>query len=144
MSIRKTLLSVALVGAFAVPAFAAGNVGYISERGEASYSGPMPGSVTNEMPSAKSRADVEREVLNARQNGTLTYVGDYSASWAVPKGGVAPIASAVTRESVRNDLKAFQRHPVTADGYRFVNGEIGYVYVGSSTIGQPNVQALTR
>lgn len=145
MSIRKTLLSVALVGAFAAPAFAAGNTDYVSERGEATDSGPMPGSKQH-MPSAKSRADVEREVLNARQNGTLTFVGegDYPASWAVAKGGLAPSNSALSRESVRKELQAFQRNPVTADGYRFVDGEIGYVFVGRGTPNQANAHAVTR
>lgn len=144
MSIFKTLLSVALVGAFAAPALAAGSLGYVSERGEATYSGPMPGSVNYQMPGALSRADVERDVLNARQNGTLSYVGDYPASWAVTKGGPAPTHSALTRESVRQELQAFLRNPVTADGYRFVNGEIGYVYVGSSAVGQSAAHAVAR
>lgn len=144
MSIRKTLLSVALVGAFAVPAFAATSAGYVSERGEATYSGPVPGSVNYQTSNTTSRADVAREVTNARQNGTLTYVGDYPASWAVAKGGSVPTDSGLSRETVRTELQAFQRNPVTADGYRFVSGEIGYVFVGRGTASQATTHVVAR
>ena len=94
MFIRKTLLSIALLGAVAAPAFAAGAAGYVSARGEAIYSGPPPGSTTYQTPSANATA-----------------------------------GSTLTREAVKKELQAFRRNPVTADGYRYVGGEIGYVFV---------------
>ena len=131
MSIRKTILSVALVGAFVAPAFASGTT-YAPEHGEATYSGPMPGNVTQQMPGAKSRADVMREVLLARQNGTLQ---QGQATYSGPMPGVKNRAdgAAVSRDSVRQDPRAAQQNPVTADGYRFIGGEAGYAYVGTQT-----------
>lgn len=141
MSIRKSVLSLALVGAISAPAFAAG---YVAERGEATYSGPMPGSSTYQMPSANSRADVTREVLEARQNGTLGFEGDYPKAWNTAQGGATDRTSTVTRESVRQELRAFQRNPVTADGYRYVGGEIGYVFVGRQAAQQLSVRAAAQ
>lgn len=142
MSIRKTVLSIALVGAFAAPAFAAG---YVSERGEATYSGPMPGSTTYQMPGANSRADVERELAAAKQNGTLGFVGDYPKAWETAKGGSSTNGvSTVTRESVKQELRAFQRNPVTADGYRYVGGEIGYVFVGRQAAQELSARAAAQ
>lgn len=74
--------------------------GYVSERGEAAYSGPMPRT------SVQQAADTDTRAL----------------------GGSA--GTPLSRAQVLNDLKEFQRNPVTADGYRFINGEIGYVRVG--------------
>ena len=129
MSIRKNILSVALVGAFVAPAFASGTP-YASEQGEATYSGPMPGDVIHQMPGAKSRAEVVREVQLVRQNDTLRWVGDYPKNATVASANTGSTAS---RDSVRRELQAFQQNPVTADGYRFIGGEIGYVYVGTQT-----------
>lgn len=130
MSIRKTILSVALVGAFVVPAFASDTTS-ASSRGEAAYSGPMPGDTTHEMHSDKTRADVVRDVQRARQNDTLRWVGDYPrATVGTWTAAALSAGTAVSRDSVRRDLQAFQQNPVTPDGYRFINGEIGDVYVG--------------
>lgn len=74
--------------------------GYVSERGEATYSGPAPRNTVQQASDTKSRAMV--------------------ASSGMP----------LSRAQVLNELKDFQRNPVTTDGYRFINGEIGYVYVG--------------
>ncbi len=141
MSVRKSILSLALVGAFAAPAFAAG---YATERGEAAYSGPMPGSTTYQMPSAKSRIDVEREVMTAAKNGTLGFAGDYPKVWEIAKGGTTDVASTLTREAVKQELRAFQRNPVTADGYRYVGGEIGYVFVGRQAAQELSARAAAQ
>jgi hypothetical protein len=37
-----------------------------------------------------------------------------------------------SREQVKAELMAWRSNPVTADGYRFVDGEAGYVYEGAS------------
>lgn len=144
MSTRTTLLSLALLGAFAAPVFAAGGAGYVAERGEATYSGPMPGSTTYQMPSAKSRAEVHREVLAARQDGTLGFVGDYPKTLNAPNGANTLAGSKLTREAVKKELQAFQRNPVTADGYRYVGGEIGYVFVGRAAAQEPLSAGVAR
>lgn len=41
--------------------------------------------------------------------------------------------SAKTREQVIQELRAWRANPVTADGYREVNGDAGWKYVGSQT-----------
>ncbi len=40
----------------------------------------------------------------------------------------APFHGSLTRDEVIRDLKSFQKNPVTADGSRFVGGEVGYEY----------------
>ena len=44
-------------------------------------------------------------------------------------------AKGKTREQVKAELMEWQKNPVTADGYRYVNEEIGYVYEGTRTSG---------
>jgi hypothetical protein len=39
-----------------------------------------------------------------------------------------PVQSTLTREAVRQELQAFRRNPVAADGGKFVGGEAGYVF----------------
>ena len=122
---RKTLLSMAVLGAFAAPAFATSNAALTGERGEATYSGPFPGQVRQH--STRSRADVQREVLQARQNGTLNYVGDYPRAAAPYAAQAAPnLAGGMTTAQ----MGAARGSDVNADGYRYVGGEMGYVYVG--------------
>lgn len=74
--------------------------GYVSESGEATYSSPTPRNTVHQASDTNSRA--------------------MGASSGMP----------LSRAQVLNDLKDFQRNPVTADGYRFINGEIGFMYVG--------------
>lgn len=71
------------------------------------------------------------EVLLARQNGALAWVGDYPVDRRVTP---ALSGSAMTSESARRDFRMFQRNPVTNDGYRFIGGEAGYVYVGPPAV----------
>lgn len=86
------------------PAFVvAVNSGYVSERGEATYSGPQQRTTAQPMAQTNSRA-----------------MG-------------ASSGMALTRAQVLQELKDFRRNPVTSDGYQYVNGEIGYVYVGPRT-----------
>lgn len=125
MFIRKTLLSLAVLGAFAAPAFAIDGAAFASERGEATYSGPFPGQAQQH--STRSRADVQREVHQARQDGSLNYVGDY------PRAAV-PYAAQTTpnpaRGAATTQMGASRGSDVNADGYRYVGGEMGYIYVG--------------
>lgn len=119
MSIRKTLFSIALTGAFAVPAFAGIN-SFGGEYGEATYQ------VQQSTVGTKSRAEVEAEVLRARQDGTLTYIGGY------PRGvspGTAQPTTGISRAHT-SQMGAPAGSDVSADGYRTVGGEIGYIYVG--------------
>ena len=39
-----------------------------------------------------------------------------------------PVQSTLTREAVRQELRAFIKNPVAPDGGRYVGGEEGYVY----------------
>ena len=48
-------------------------------------------------------------------------------------GTFDPIPSSRTVEQASADLAAWQRNPVTADGLRQVNGDPGWVYVGTGT-----------
>lgn len=48
--------------------------------------------------------------------------------------------STVTVEQVRAELAAWKRNPVTADGLRQVNGDPGWVYVGTSATGMTRTQ----
>jgi hypothetical protein len=41
-----------------------------------------------------------------------------------------------SREQVNAELAAWRSNPVTADGYRFIGGEAGYVYEGASAAGR--------
>lgn len=100
MFINKTFLSFALLGALAAPSFAQADSSYASERGEATYSGPLPANVTQRV------------------------------SGQTPRSMGAASAAGVSREQVLQELQAFKRNPVTADGYRFIGGEIGYVFEG--------------
>jgi hypothetical protein len=119
MSIRKTLFTIVMTGAFAAPALAGINA-HGGEYGDATYLLPQP------VASIKTRAEVESEVLRARQGGSLTYVGDY------PRGillGSSRQATGAVRTSTR-EMGASAGSDVSADGYRLVGGEIGYIYVG--------------
>ena len=40
----------------------------------------------------------------------------------------AALSADLTRAQVRAELEAWQSNPVSADGYRFVGGELGHVY----------------
>lgn len=103
MSIQKTILSFALLGALAAPSLAQAEGSYVSERGEATYSGPLPVSSSPRL------------------------VGQSSRSMG------AASAPGLSREQVLQELEAFRRNPVTADGYRFIGGEIGWVFEGRNS-----------
>lgn len=49
--------------------------------------------------------------------------------------------STVTRAQVRAELEAWRKNPVTADGWREVGGEVGWVYVGAPRAGAANAAA---
>lgn len=119
MFIRKTLFTIVLTGAIAAPAFAGINA-FGGEYGDATYLLPQP------VTSMKTRAEVEAEVLRARQGGSLTYVGDY------PRGiilGTSLDPAAAARPNT-SQMGTSAGSNVSADGYRLVGGEIGYIYVG--------------
>lgn len=60
--------------------------------------------------------------LSAAQAGTVsTWVGG-EAGWID-----VTTPSTVTRGQVANELIAFRRNPVAADGGQFVGGEVGYI-----------------
>lgn len=49
--------------------------------------------------------------------------GEIGFIWHATPGGKSS-------DEVRKELQAFQANPVTADGYHYIGGELGYVYVG--------------
>jgi hypothetical protein len=51
-------------------------------------------------------------------------------------GSYHAMPSSRTVEQVRTDLEAWKRNPVTADGLRQINGDPGWVYVGTSVSGK--------
>ena len=121
MSIRKTILSLALLGAVAAPAFA-NSSSYVSERGEAAYSGPMPGEMVKQTPRAASVFEGSGSGY-ASERGEATYSGPTPGNTAQRKSGAnsramgASSGMALSRAQVLEDLKAFLRsNPVTADG----------------------------
>ncbi len=48
-------------------------------------------------------------------------------------GTTHAMPSSVSRSQVQAELDAWKRNPVTADGWREVGGEAGWVYVGRDT-----------
>lgn len=49
---------------------------------------------------------------------------------------VHAMPSTTSRADVTKELEAWKRNPVSADGYREVGGEIGWIYVGPSEPGR--------
>lgn len=72
----------------------------------------------------ETRAQVQREVPQARSNGTLSYLGDYPPEQTMQ-------GAAVSNPAAMGAPRAMPVGPdITHDGYRFIGGEIGYIYVG--------------
>jgi len=117
MSIRNTLLSIAIGFAFASPAFAIDGAAYIGDRGEPTYGGPPA-----HQDSATTRASVRNQVQSARENGTLRQVD----------GAIAlPGQSSQTAQRARTAVMgAAPASDVSPDGFRFIGGELGYIPVG--------------
>lgn len=115
MSTYRTLLSIMLAGAFAIPAFAATGTPYLSERGEASYSGPMPGITNGQPQSSRSRAEVERELLAAGAGSGFDH-GEATYSGPMPGGPNHHLRSTKTRADVVREVIAARE-----------SGTLGYV-----------------
>ncbi len=121
MSIRKAIFAVAVLGAFAAPAFATSS-SYVSDRGEAAYSGPMPGDVIKQEPRgafvvAGSNSGYVSERGEATYSGpTAAKTFQHTADTNLRAMG-ASSGLALSRAQVLEDLRAFLRSkPVTADG----------------------------
>lgn len=76
------------------------------------------------LPSTKSRAEVKRALQAARQDGSLETGDDPDYPHAT-----ATSAPGKTRAEVKRELQAWEAYPVTADGYRERDGELGWVRV---------------
>lgn len=119
MSTRKSVLALAVVGSMAAPAaFATSGSTFVG--GEVGYE-------THPIPSALSRAHVQREFEEFRSNPVtndgLRFVGG-EVGW-VPDP--AQRASGLqTRTHVQQELRSFRMNPVAADGSRYIGGEIGW------------------
>lgn len=71
-----------------------------------------------------SRAEVDASVMGAQRAGTLSWISrGYPATYPL----VAGPALKNSREQVDRELRDWQAKPVTADGLRFVAGELGWV-----------------
>jgi hypothetical protein len=112
MSIRNTLLSIAIGFAFASPAFAIDGAAFVGELGEPTYGGPPA-----HQDSATTRASVRDQVQSARENGTLRQIDG-----ALTFSGVQRASTAVMGAAPASD--------VSPDGFRFIGGELGYVPAG--------------
>ena len=122
MSIRSTLLSIALGAAFAVPAFAIDGAAFVDRQGAATYGGPLA-----QQHSTATRADLRREVQAARHNGTLMRV-DGSP---VYDGQQTRAAARQLDRAPTAAMGAAAASNISSDGYRDVGGEIGRVFVGA-------------
>lgn len=120
MSTHKVLLALAVAGLFAAPA-AFATSGWDLIGGEVGYK-------SHPMPSAKTRAEVQRDYERFKRNPVtddgMRYVGG-EIGW-VPDAAQRT-APAKTRAQVKEELRAFIENPVSGDGWRYVGGEIGWV-----------------
>lgn len=74
------------------------------------------------VPSTKSRDQVKQELKAAREDGSLQDIGDDPD---YPHATDTPAVPGKSRAEVKRELQAWKANPVTADGYREVNGDIG-------------------
>lgn len=74
---------------------------------------------------------------------------------ALATSGITPVAgeagfkthampSATTRADVVKELEAWKRNPVTADGWRDVGGEAGWVFVGTNNPGKTRASVIAE
>ncbi len=125
MSIRKSVLSILVLGAVVAPAFAGSHATVVN--GEIGF-------IWHAMPGGKSSDEVRKELQTFQANpvtgdGYRYIGGELGYVYAGPKAGPGK-----SRDQVHKELETFQANPVTADGYRYVGGEAGYVYVGPKAI----------
>lgn len=118
MKFRFSLI--ALVSAVSLPALATSGITQVG--GEAGFT-------THAMPSAKSRADLTKELEAWKRNpvtadGWREVGGD--AGWAF----VGTNQPSKTRAAVIAETMQAKRNPASADGWLDVGGEAGAVYVG--------------
>lgn len=78
-------------------------------------------------PSTVSREQVRNEVQAALRSGELATSGGEAMSQRPRRD---TLRSSKTREQVKQEAREWRANPVTADGYREVNGDHGWEYVG--------------
>ena len=88
-------------------------------------------------PSTVTREQVRREVQTALRSGELATTGGEAMS-QMPRRGT--LQSSKTRDQVMQEAREWRANPVTANGYREVNGDPGWEYVGP----QGAVSNMTR
>lgn len=88
-------------------------------------------------PSTVSREQVRSEVQAALRSGELATTGGEAMSQR-PRRETSQ--SSKTREQVKQEAREWRANPVTANGYREVNGDHGWEYVGP----QGTVSSTTR
>jgi hypothetical protein len=71
-----------------------------------------------------SRNTVQQSVLLAQRDGSLHWISrGYPPTYPLVKG---PSLNK-SRQQVQDELRAWQRNPVSADGMRYFGGELGWV-----------------
>lgn len=76
--------------------------------------------------SGKTRAQVKQELEAAKRDGTFVTSGE--ATFFAPQQASGP---GLSRDAVKAELRRWRANPVTADGYRQVAGDVGFVYSGT-------------
>jgi hypothetical protein len=71
-----------------------------------------------------SRNSVQQDVLLAQRDGTLHWI---SRGYPVRYPLVPGPSLSKSRAQVQEELRVWQRAPVSADGMRYVGGELGWV-----------------
>ena len=90
-------------------------------------------------PSTVSRGQVSMSVQSALRSGELATTGGEAISQMQRRD---TLQSSKTREQIKQEAREWRANPVTANGYREVNGDHGWAFVGpqgvaSNTTRQP-------
>lgn len=135
MSMSVSVLSTALIGLVALPAFATS--GFSPADSEVGYTTHvMPTSMTTRKQVTQELAAWTRHPVSS--DGWRDVGGD--RGWLY----VGASASAKLRAEVQRELVDWNRRPVTSDGWKDIGGEAGFVYVGEASGGAPRSIARTR
>ncbi|WP_127997713.1 DUF4148 domain-containing protein [Piscinibacter defluvii] len=118
MSSRTFYCGIAVAAAFAAPLAHAASDGFKWIGGEA-------GVVFEPVPNTLTRSDVKRELEVARRDGTLL-LQQRERNYTPPTTPVAGFTS--SREEARQAARLIEQRQ--NDGWRYIEGEPGWTYVG--------------
>lgn len=117
MKVRHVLIAAASLGMFASASFAT-ELYHPSNAEEGVSFQPA------HLSTALTRAQVHATVVAAQGDGTLTWI---SRGYPPRYPHTAGPASSTTRAQVLDELRLWKARPVTTDGMRQVQGELGWV-----------------